>query len=1209
MRGDTAQFVVTLTPASSKQVTVSYATADGTAKASEDYTAASSTTLTFTAGDTTKTVSVATTQDTRNEDQEAFTMTLSGPTNATLKSDANAATATINDDDALPQLSIAGATVDEGDTAQFVVTLAPASGKQVTVSYATADGTAKASEDYTAASSTTLTFTAGDTTKTVSVATTQDTRNEATEAFTMTLSGPTNATLKSDANTATATINDDDALPQLSIAGATVAEGDTAQFVVTLTPASSKQVTVSYETTEGTAKASEDYTAASSTTLTFAPDETTKTVSVATTQDTRNEDQEAFTMTLSGPTNATLKSDAKTATGTINDDDALPQLSIAGATVDEGDTAQFVVTLAPASGKQVTVSYSTADGTAKASEDYTAASSTTLTFAPDETTKTVSVATTEDTRNEATEAFTMTLSGPTNATLKSDAKTATGTINDDDALPVLSIADVTAVAEGEAAQFVVTLAPASGKQVTVSYSTADGTAKASEDYTAAASTTLTFAPDETTKTVSVATTEDTRNEATEAFTMTLSGPTNATLKSDAKTATGTINDDDALPQLSIAGATVDEGDTAQLVVTLTPASSKQVTVSYATADGTAKASEDYTAAASTTLTFAPDETTKTISVATTEDTRNEDREAFTMTLSGPTNATLKSDANTATATINDDDALPQLSIAGATVDEGDTAQFVVTLAPASGKQVTVSYSTADGTAKASEDYTAAASTTLTFAPDETTKTISVATTEDTRNEDREAFTMTLSGPTNATLKSDANTATATINDDDALPQLSIAGVAVDEGDTAQFVVTLAPASSKQVTVSYATADGTAKASEDYTAASSTTLTFTAGDTTKTVSVATTEDTRNEATEAFTMTLSGPTNATLKSDANTATATINDDDALPQLSIAGATVDEGDTAQFVVTLAPASGKQVTVSYATADGTAKASEDYTAAASTTLTFAPDETTKTVSVATTEDTRNEDQEAFTMTLSGPTNATLKSDANTATATINDDDALPQLSIAGATVDEGDTAQFVVTLAPTSGKQVTVSYATTDGTAKASEDYTAAASTTLTFAPDETTKTVSVATTEDTQERRPGSVHDDAERADERHAEVRREHGDGNDQRRRRAAAAVDRGNGGGRGGHGAVRGDADAGQQQAGDGVVCDGGRDGEGTGGLHGGLEHDVDLHRGRHGQDGLGGDDQGHQERRPGSVHDDAERADERHAEVRREHGDGNDQRR
>ena len=433
------------------------------------------------------------------------------------------------------------------------------------------------------------------------------------------------------------------------------------------------------------------------------------------------------------------------------------------------------------------------------------------------------------------------------------------------------------------------------------------------------------------------------------------------------------------------------------------------------------------------------------------------------------------------------------------MDEGDTAQFVVTLAPASGKQVTVSYSTADGTAKASEDYTAASSTTLTFAPDETTKTISVATTEDTRNEATEAFTVTLSGPANATLKSDAKTATGTINDDDNdLPVLSIAGATVDEGDTAQFVVTLAPASGKQVTVSYSTADGTAKASEDYTAASSTTLTFAPDETTKTVSVATTEDTRNEATEAFTMTLSGPTNATLKSDANTATATINDDDALPVLSIAGATVDEGDTAQFVVTLAPASSKQVTVSYETADGTAKASEDYTAASSTTLTFTAGDTTKTVSVATTEDTRNEATEAFTMTLSGPTNATLKSDANTATGTINDDDALPQLSIAGATVDEGDPAQFVVTLTPASGKQVTVSLRTADGTAKASEDYTAASSTTLTFTAGRDDEDGLGGDDRGHAERGHRSVHDDAERADERHAEVRREDGDGNHQRR---------------------------------------------------------------------------------------------------------------
>ena len=262
---------------------------------------------------------------------------------------------------------------------------------------------------------------------------------------------------------------------------------------------------------------------------------------------------------------------------------------------------------------------------------------------------------------------------------------------------------------------------------------------------------------------------------------------------------------------------------------------------------------------------------------------------------------------------------------------------------------------------------------------------------------------------------------------------------------------------------------------------------------------TTEDTRNEDQETFTVALSGPASATLKADAKTATGTINDDDALPVLSIAGATVDEGDTAQFVVTLAPASGKQVTVSYSTADGTAKASEnDYTAASSTTLTFAAGDTTKTISVPTTEDTRDEDQETFTVTLSGPTNATLKSDAKTATGTINDDDDLPVLSIAGATVDEGDTAQFVVTLAPR---------------------------------------------------------------------------------------------------------------QRQAGHRELFNGRRNGQGTGGLHGSVEHDADLRCGRHDEDHLGGDDRRHPQRGPGSLHGDPERVDERYAEVRRQDGHRHHQRR
>ena len=363
------------------------------------------------------------------------------------------------------------------------------------------------------------------------------------------------------------------------------------------------------------------------------------------------------------------------------------------------------------------------------------------------------------------------------------------------------------------------------------------------------------------------------------------------------------------------------------------------------------------------------------------------------------------------------------------MNEGEPVAFVVSLEPASGKPVTVSYETADGTAKAGEDYTAVSATTLTFTAGETAKTVSVATAEDTRNEDQEEFTVTLSEQTNATLGTAS--ATGTIADDDGEPGLSISGDEVNEGEPVAFVVSLEPASGKPVTVSYETADGTAKAGEDYTAVSAATLTFTAGETAKTVSVATAEDTRNEDQEEFTVTLSEQTNATLGT--ASATGTIADDDGEPGLSISGDEVNEGEPVAFVVSLEPASGKPVTVSYETADGTAKAGEDYTAVSAATLTFTAGETAKTVSVATAEDTRNEDQEEFTVTLSEQTNATLGTAS--ATGTIADDDGEPGLSISGDEVNEGEPVAFVVSLEPASGKPVTVSYETADGTAKAGE------------------------------------------------------------------------------------------------------------------------------------------------------------------------------
>ena len=210
----------------------------------------------------------------------------------------------------------------------------------------------------------------------------------------------------------------------------------------------------------------------------------------------------------------------------------------------------------------------------------------------------------------------------------------------------------------------------------------------------------------------------------------------------------------------------------------------------------------------------------------------------------------------------------------------------------------------------------------------------------------------------------------------------------DNGATkAEFMVVLTPASEQFVTVDYATADVTAEAEKDYTATSGT-LTFSPGETTKTINVAITDDPLVEPDETFTVTLSSPSNATLAD--TTAVGTIVNDDTYPMASITDTRIPESDngattTAEFTVTLTRDSEQVATVDYATADVTAEAGKDYTAASGT-LTFSPGETTKMISVSITDDPLVEPYETFTVTLSSPSNTTL-ADAM-ATGTVTNDD-----------------------------------------------------------------------------------------------------------------------------------------------------------------------------------------------------------------------------
>ena len=246
-----------------------------------------------------------------------------------------------------------------------------------------------------------------------------------------------------------------------------------------------------------------------------------------------------------------------------------------------------------------------------------------------------------------------------------------------------------------------------------------------------------------------------------------------------------------------------------------------------------------------------------------------------------------------------------------------------------------------------------------------------------------------------------------------------------------------------------------------------------------------------------------------------------------------TVVEGQAAQFEVSLDQASGKEVTVTYKTGDtdDTAQPPGDYTAVASAALTFDAGDRVKTITVATRNDTLDEeDGETFTVTLSAPGNAALATDGTKATGTISDNDDPPVLSLEDVTVTEGADAEFEVSLDAESEREVTVSYATADDTAEEPDDYTRRERDADIRCRDRA-KTITVTTENDTLD------EEDTEQfkltlsnADERHAVRRR--GDaaeaGQDQRQRRSTGVVAGGRDGGRGCGRGVRGEPGSGQR---------------------------------------------------------------------------------
>ena len=838
--GDSLTFTVTLDQAPSSSVTFYYATyATGTATGGNvDYYGRFATALTLGAGQSSKTFTISTVEDTEVEDDETFYVYLTDtaskhPSSGNPTDYLARATGTIRDDDtaSTPTPSIANASAEEGDSITFTVTLDRTPSSTVTYYYATYRVTA-GSSDYTGHDTTALRFSTGQTSRSITVSTTEDTVVENDETFYVYITDASSKLPNSGYPTdslarATGTIRDDDAAstPTPSIANASAEEGESITFTVTLNRTPSSTVTYYYATYRVTA-GSGDYTGHDTTALRFSTGQTSRTITVSTTEDTVVENDETFYVYLTDASSKHPNSGVPTdylarATGTIRDDDtaSTPTPSIANASAEEGDSITFTVTLDRTPSSTVTYYYATYRVTAGGS-DYTGHDTTALRFSTGQTSRTITVSTTEDTVVESDETFYVYITDASSKHPNSGVPTdylarATGTIRDDDtaSTPTPSIANASAE-EGDSITFTVTLNRTPSSTVTYYYATYRVTA-GSGDYTGHDTTALRFSTGQTSRTITVSTTEDTVVENDETFYVYLTDASSKHPNSGVPTdylarATGTIRDDDtaSTPTPSIANASAEEGDSITFTVTLNRTPSSTVTYYYATYRVTA-GSGDYTGHDTTALRFSTGQTSRTITVSTTEDTVVENDETFYVYLTDAASKHPNSGVPTdylarATGTIRDDDtaSTPTPSIANASAEEGDSITFTVTLNRTPSSTVTYYYATYRVTAGGS-DYTGHDTTALRFSTGQTSRTITVSTTEDTVVESDETFYVYITDATSKLPNSGYPTdyldrATGTIRDDDtpaAKPDLivssaSLSDSSVEQGDRVRVDATV-----------------------------------------------------------------------------------------------------------------------------------------------------------------------------------------------------------------------------------------------------------------------------------------------------------------------------------------------------------------------------------------------------------------------------------
>lgn len=801
-----------------------------------------------------------------------------------------------------------------------------------------------------------------------------------------------------------------------------VGEPGTATATIDIEPDTHPAFDLRWSTQDGTATdVDDDYQPITDLTITIPQDAPTFTIDSNAFGDLDPEGNENYTLMLTTPTDPppgpfvrplgwVVTSNLPIQNVIIVDDDDADRTltSVSDPTVTEGDAGTknltFTLTLdGPADGTE-SVDVDTVDDSATVADNDYVALSDSVTFAPGATTATVDVVVNGDLDDEPDETMNLQLS---NANITLNDSLAQGTItNDDDPRTVTAVSAPT-IPEGNSATSPMTFTITVDNLAKAGDSVRVNTSGATEgvDYVDLVDQIVPLTPGQLTTTVNVLVNGDTTIEGDEIVTLSLDQPSPGVVLG-VSSGTGTIQNDDGIPQVSVDDVTVKEGDApstiiASFTVSLTDPAVGGETITVDAAGVTAAEGVDFASFAPQVLTFVAGETEKVVDVTVNGDDDAEPDELFVLNLSLPTGLSVVDSAGV--GTITNDDILVTVP-STATTTEGTAAVLSLTIEPAGHPAVNLLLNTTPGTASGVTDYSEASNQAVLVPVAAPTVPVAIPTVQDSAYELAETFTaaVTAGAPTPGfTVRFVGGAATVTINDDDPQPLMSIADVNVVEGDTAQLTVSLANAS-HDCTVDFATGDGSATiAGNDYTANSGTVPLN--GIPSATIDVATTDDPDVEGAETFTVTLTAPGGDPFcgLGDAVATVTIIDNDDLAPTLSIADASVTEGTgvgttTISFDVMTSGVQpsdcGYRVVLTHDASNGTSDADFMAPATFDQTATFLTTDLTVARDFDVNRDAVDEPDETFTLTITGDGGTPCAIGDGTATGTIIDDDAPAQ-------------------------------------------------------------------------------------------------------------------------------------------------------------------------------------------------------------------------